>query len=104
MPVGVPYVTRMFKLDVQIYRSFQKSPLLFVEKIWKLTPQPVKPEFLDEVNRLINENSWSSIQASHFGEFVKGKNLTWQQWLIFLQVEKAIRGELKRISIASGHA
>lgn len=66
--------------DIELYRAFQNSPLLFVEKMWGLIPQK-----RDE-------------------PFVRGKHLTWQQAEIFAAVERAIRGEaVKRISIRSGH-
>lgn len=66
--------------DVELYRAFQQSPLLFIEKMWGLIPQPQ------------NE------------PFIRGKHLTWQQSEIIRAVEKAIRGEaVKRISIRSGH-
>lgn len=66
--------------DVTLYQAFQKSPLLFIEKTWGLTPQAQ-------------------------GEpFIRGKHLTWQQHQIILAVENAVQGKaVKRISIRSGH-
>src|SRR6266481_7271936 len=66
--------------DKKLYKAFQQSPILFIEKTWGLVPQ--------------RDNS----------KFVKGKHITWQQHDILLAVEAAIQGKaLKRISIASGH-
>jgi hypothetical protein len=49
--------------------------------MWGLTPQKTKDD-----------------------PFVKGKNITWQQYEILLAVERAIRGEAsRRITIESGH-
>lgn len=66
--------------DVPLYRAFQQSPLLFIEKMWGLVPE--------------RDNA----------KFVKGKHITWQQHDILLAVESAVRGTApKRISIRSGH-
>lgn len=70
----------MTREDVKLYKAFQQSPLLFVEKMWGLTPQTKgKP-------------------------FIRGKHLTWQQYEILHAVELAIRNIApKRISVRSGH-
>lgn len=71
---------KITEADVELYRSLQKSPILFIEKTWGITPQ--------------RENE----------KFVKGKHLTWQQHDILLAVEKAIIGHGSgRISVRSGH-
>lgn len=58
----------------------QKSPLYFIEGMWKLVPE--------------KDNK----------KFVKGKHLTWQQEEILLAVEKAVNGKAPgRITVASGH-
>lgn len=41
--------------DVALFKAFQKSPLIFVEKIWNLTPQSVKPKYQEKVNELIQK-------------------------------------------------
>ncbi len=67
--------------DVELYRKLQRSPIFFVEKMFGLKPQisPADP-------------------------FVKGKNITWQQYQILLSVEDAINNRKpKRISVASAH-
>jgi len=69
----------MTKNDIELYKKFQQSPILFIEKMWKMTPE--------------RDNK----------KFIKGKNITWQQHDILLAVEEALKGEKKRISIRSGH-
>lgn len=77
----------------------QKSPLYFIEKMWGLTPQPLLPEFSNLIDAPAN-----TFTPEHFGKFIKGKHLTWQQWLIVRSVEWAIQNKAKkRISIRSGH-
>lgn len=87
------------QVDVLLYQRFCKSPIYFIEKVWGLVPQPLKEEYraiaavlpLDEY-----EPHW-------FQPFVKGKHITWQQWVFFLAFEKALRGEIvRKISIESG--
>jgi len=96
--------------DVQLFKAFQKSPLILIEKIWNLTPQAVKPEYQEKVSELILKtwDEWEEAKTQFtpdwFEPFQKGKNLTWQQWLILLSIEKALAGQAKRrISIESGH-
>ena len=92
------------KADIDLYIRFQKYPEVFIEKNWGLTPQPVKPEFKELVDNLILEDRYTEIKEEYFGEFIKGKHITWQQWLIVKAVGRAVRHESKhRISIVSGH-
>lgn len=67
--------------------------------MWGLTPQPLKPEYENfEVDDL------QDVQASWFQPFIKGKHITWQQWLVLLAVEMAMKGQApNRISIVAGH-
>ena len=66
--------------DIKLYRSLQKSPILFIEKCFGIVPE--------------RDNE----------KFVKGKHLSWQQHDILLAVEAALRDEApRRISVASGH-
>ena len=70
----------MKKADLQLYRELQKSPILFVSKMWGLSPQ--------------DKNE----------PFIKGKHITFQQAEILNAVELALQGEKSnRISIRSGH-
>jgi phage terminase large subunit len=92
------------KEDIKIFQTFQKSPLPFIKIMWHLSPQPVKPECVEEVKQLIKEKRFNEIKVHHFGPFIRGKHLTWQQWLICLAVRDALTATgKKRISVASGH-
>ena len=78
--------------DVELYKQFQKSPILFVEKVWGLIPQPIKPEFKTIVDDLVTRGDWDTVKERDAGikkwnkewfeHFEKGKHITWQQWLI----------------------
>lgn len=90
--------------DIKIFQSFQKSPLPFINIMWHLVPQPVKEEYKEEVRTLIKQKKLNEIKVHHFAPFIRGKHLTWQQWLICLAVKEALKPNgIKRISIASGH-
>lgn len=98
------------KQDIELYKKMRKSPIYFVEKMWGLKPQPVREEYKIKLQSilLMDGEYWiegiKTIRPEWFANFEKGKNMTWQQWLILLSVEKAIRIEASRkISIASGH-
>jgi len=66
--------------DVQLFKEFQKSPILFINKMWGLSPQEKGTPF------------------------IKGKHITWQQVEILRAVEFALQKQKSnRISIASGH-
>ena len=79
--------------DIELIKRMIKSPVFFIERIWGLVPQP-----------LVCQDILHSHTKKCYGDFIKGKNITWQQYHILLAVERAIRGEApKRISVASGH-
>jgi hypothetical protein len=103
--------------------SHRLSILLFIKDMWGLTPQRPKLAYMlqwEEVLRSTGE-TWErlkdTVTADWFGDpinedktewkwvgFEKGKNISWQQTLILLGVEKAANGEAKRkISTVSGH-
>ena len=76
-----------------------ENPLLFVEDMWGLTPQPLKPEYRERVKYA----SLDEITADWFEEFEKGKHLTWQQYKLFLALKRAVDGLApRRIAIESG--
>lgn len=90
--------------DIQLMRRFQKSPVFFVEKMWKLVPQPIKPQYKVLVERLASEGRWKDIKAGYFEPFIKKSHITWQQWMTLMSVELAIAGKgSRKISIVSGH-
>lgn len=108
--------------DIQEYKMLQQSPIYFVKKVWGLTLHPVLPEYqqrLFDVAKSVGdewEEKKNEIDPTWFGatydekknvwyypNFVKGKHMTWQQWLILLSMEKALKKEAQRsLSIASG--
>lgn len=91
------------KADIEIFQRFQESPIFFVEKMWGLIPQPVKPEYAVLVKQLVVEGRLKEVKGAYFEPFIKNRHLTWQQWLLLLAVEIALRGGKRRISARSGH-
>lgn len=98
------------KEEIDLFKKMRKSPIFFVEKMWGLKPQPVREEYKIKLQAilLMDGEYWiegiKNIRPDWFANFEKGRNMTWQQWLILLCVEKGIRNEAARkISIASGH-
>jgi hypothetical protein len=94
--------------DIELYRSWQKSPIKFICDMWKINPQPVKPEFKDLVLSIITsvgDKDWSKkILPEYFEDFIKGSHITWQQWVLLVAIERAIKGiDKKRITVESGH-
>jgi len=86
--------------DIELVIKFRKSPIYFIEKMWGLTPQPLKKEYTG----LADKADLKEYKAEWFEPFIRGKHITWQEWIILLAVEKSLRGEAsKRISIRSGH-
>ena len=72
--------------------------------MWALSPQPLKPEYEEVAKNAIIEHDWRAFQKKWFQAFVRGKHITWQQWVILLSLEAAVSGKApKRISIRSGH-
>ncbi len=87
------------KQAIDGYRKFQKSPLFFVEKMWGLVPQPLKPEYVERIKTCPLEE----VEVFWFEDFMPGKHLTWQQYLLFVSVERALAGNgSRKIAIESG--
>lgn len=90
--------------ELQEYLKFSKDPLYFIEVMWGLVPQPVKTEYQQIVQDYIAKKQYDEIRGKHFQTFLKGKHITWQQWLFIKAVKDAVNGVGKRrISVASGH-
>lgn len=84
--------------------EFQELPSLFIEHMWGLTPQPMHEDYYDVAQEAIDAGEWDQFRPEWFLPFVKGKHITWQQWVIVLAVERAIAGAgPKRITVSSGH-
>ena len=73
--------------------------------MWNLIPQPIKTEYLEEVNELIRTSDFDKIRPLHFQDFSKGKHITWQQWLMLLAIERDLKNGKRNIklSVSSGH-
>lgn len=94
----------MEKKYIDLYMEWQESPLAFVEYMWGLVPQPVKEQYFDDAQEAINTGDWMAFKPEWFEDFEKGRHVTWQQWVVFLMVERALCGlGSKRITVASGH-
>jgi len=100
---------KSLKNEDDVVRWLAESPANFIEFMWELTPQPLKPEreLQMKIGRTLKHAEWQSfietVDNSWFEPFVPGKHITWQQWLICLCWEKAVKGEASRkISIVAG--
>lgn len=84
--------------EIEILRGWIASPTKWVEAMFNLTPQPLKDGYVVGFNTRLED-----IKVNWFKPFEKGKHITWQQWVILLAVERAIKGgSPKFISVASG--
>jgi len=97
-------------MDSKIYQEMEKSSIYFIKVVWGLSPQPLKIEFKEKflAGLKLKNKDWDAFTATvrpeWFEPFIFGKHLTWQQTLILLGVDKAMRGDVPlRISIVSGH-
>jgi Helicase len=91
------------------YIQFGKNPLFFIKETFGLVPQPIKPEYKDRMTLgiLLRGKDWDnfckSVKPHWFEQYRNGFHITWQQYLLFLTVHKALRGEVpRRISVVSG--
>lgn len=96
--------------DAEVYWVMERSPLYFIDKIWGLTPQPIKKSYLPRLllGQKLQGKAWdafvATVRPSWFGRYQPDKHITWQQYLVLKGIEKAIKGEVPmRISIVSGH-
>src|SRR3990167_5544211 len=95
---------KVSKEDIELIRAFRKSPLVFIEKVWKLIPQPIKPEYKKLVDSLIETGKFQDLKKEYFESFIKNRHITWQQWQIFKAIERALANQApRRISVRSGH-
>lgn len=87
----------MKEADIKLVREWVRSPAKFIESIWGLVPQPLKEGYVVGINTKLED-----ITVEWFEGFEEGKHITWQQWVIFLAVERGIMGGSTFISVASG--
>ncbi len=84
--------------------DYKNSPFPFIEDMWGLVPQPLKPEMKERFNIYFEDGRYDEITEDFFEPYIEGEHLTWQQFMILKSVENAVRGKgKKRISIRSGH-
>lgn len=90
---------RLTPKDFALYKRFQADILHFILKMWGLRPQPLKPEYQHQIEYCeLNE-----VTVDWFEPFVKGKHLTWQQYLLILAVQRGLEGRASRkIAVESG--
>lgn len=96
--------------EAKVFARMKRSSIYFVKVVYQLIPQPVLPEFRDQVELLIGTDweGWEvakrGIKREWFAPFEKGKHITWQQWLVLLSVDKAMAKQASnKISVSSGH-
>ena len=77
--------------------------MYFIQSIWGMSGQPIKEECKDFVDKCVLRGEWDKIKAEHFDKFIKGKHITWQQWLIVMAVERALVYGDNKISVVAGH-
>lgn len=104
-----PKLKKASKEDVDEYIKMQDSPIYFIQVMWKLQPQPLRPEFQSLTNLLIAQGKLDEIKYEYFEpktreQMFQEKLFSWQQWVILLAIEAAIQGKAtNRISVRSGH-
>jgi hypothetical protein len=94
---------------VEAFSSFQGDPFVFLEEVWGLTPQPILHKYKGLMEHLYTTPAQyfnmevALFSGAMFGEFVKGKHMTWQQTMLVIAVYRAVNGTLPwKISIKSG--
>ena len=69
---------RFTEEELNLFKAFRKSPIFFIEKVWKLKPQPLKEEYKIkmQVILLLKHDQWqeaiSNISVDWFMPFQKG--------------------------------
>ena len=96
--------------QVEQFRQMRKSVLAFARVMFGLVPQPIREEFKEEYEKglLLKDEEWRefvrTVSPRHYHPYREGVHLTWQQSLILIGVDKALKGECSlRLSIVSGH-
>lgn len=89
--------------DLQLYQSYQKDILLWIEDMFGLIPQRVLSEYQALLEDCRETGEYQPMRLSMFEQFVKGKHITRHQYEVCLAINRAINGDIKKISIRSGH-
>lgn len=87
----------MKKEDAEVMAGWKRSPGKFIEDVFGLGMPKLKAGYQIGINTELED-----IKADWFEPFVKGKQITWQQWVVVLAVERAVAGGKRFISVSSG--
>ena len=91
------------KKQREIAIMMRESCIFFIKLMWGLSPQPVKPEHQETVQKLIEQQNYEAFKVEYFEPFIMGEHITWQQYQILLAVDDAENGRSKRkITIRAG--
>lgn len=93
---------------VELFQEYQGNAFRWIEDALGLTPQRIYPEYRNQLLELytcpaseFNEKA-SKITLSMFKPFQKGKEITWQQSLVIIAIQRILKKELPmRIAIRS---
>lgn len=87
----------MKKEDAEVMAGWKRTPGKFIEDVFGLGMPKLKTGYQIGINTELED-----IKADWFEPFVKGKQITWQQWVVVLAVERAVAGGKRFISVSSG--
>lgn len=104
-------------MDRELYDKMFNDPVLCIEHFFKLTPQPIKPQYEPLVKHLIDNCKFNEIKAEYFGDydeikrkwiwynFENNKHLTWQQWVFFETIKAIVNKKIpiRKLTVRSGH-
>lgn len=100
----------MKTLDEKEYTRMEASPLYWIRQTFALLPQKVRPEYQAryDFGIYLKGKAWDAfcvdVRPYWFEPYREGYEITWQQTLALIGVQKALKGECSaRISIVSGH-
>lgn len=95
---------------INLLKEYQSSPFRFFEDAYGLTPQKPKPHARARMQMLflcppsMFNSLASTFTLSDFEEFEKGKELTWQQSILLIAIQRAYTEKdfPKKIAVKSG--
>ena len=89
--------------DIDLYMLYQKDILLWIKDMYGLEPQRVLPEYQSLLEECRATGEYNPMRKYMFEPFKKGVHITWHQYETCLAINRAVNGEIKKISIRSGH-
>lgn len=100
----------MDKKHVDLLVAHRKSPMKWIKDYLGLVPQPIDPDHAERFMEIcqLKGNEWeeakNEVDESWFRSFIKGKHVTWQQYMVLIGIEKGLKGEAPlRITVRAGH-